>query len=76
MRIRTKVVANGFDERAEHPFSPINRIALHIVWALILLIPLHTAAQQSNRNKSARRYVIPAPIYHFTSGTSALGIPF
>jgi hypothetical protein len=59
-----------------NPFSPINRTAFHIVWALFLLIPLNAAAQQANRNKSVRRHIIPAPIYRFTSGTSALGIPF
>jgi hypothetical protein len=56
--------------------SPIKRTALQIVWALILLIPLHIAAQRANRNESARTSVIPAPNYHFASGTRALGIPF
>jgi hypothetical protein len=56
--------------------SPIKRTALQIVWALILLIPSHIAAQRANRNESARTSVIPAPNYHFASGTRALGIPF
>lgn len=56
--------------------SPIKRTAFQIVWALILLIPLHIAAQRANRNESARTSVIPAPNYHFASGTRALGIPF
>ena len=56
--------------------SPIKRTALQIVWALILLIPLHIAAQRANRNESARTSVTPAPNYHFASGTRALGIPF
>ena len=56
--------------------SPIKRTALQIVWALILLIPLHIAAQRTNRNESARTSVTPAPNYHFASGTRALGIPF
>src|SRR5207244_11673236 len=47
-----------------------------IVWALILLIPLHTAAQQATSRKPAQKPVAPAPNYHFTSGASALGIPF
>ena len=58
-----------------HTFSSVNQIAVHIVWALILLIPLHTTAQQI-RDKTGRKPVNPAPNYHFTSGTSALGIPF
>ena len=57
-------------------FGPIKRPALQIVWALVLLLPLHGAAQRANRNESARTPVIPAPNYHFASGTSALGIPF
>jgi hypothetical protein len=57
-------------------FSPINRMAIHVVWASILLIPLHAAAQRVNRDESARTPVVPAPNYHFTSGASALGIPF
>ena len=56
--------------------SPIKRTALQIVWALILLIPLHIAAQRANRNESAQTSIIPAPNYHFASGTRALGIPF
>src|SRR6266403_5930410 len=59
-----------------HTFSPMYRVAFHIVWASILLIPLHTAAQPASRRKPGRKPVIPAPSYHFTSGTSALGIPF
>ncbi len=58
-----------------HIFGPINRIAVHIVLGSILLIPLPTAAQQI-RNKTGRSPVIPEPNYRFTSGTSALGIPF
>ena len=58
-----------------HSFSLIYRIAVHIICALILLIPLHTAAQQATRRKPGRP-VIPAPNYRFTSGASALGIPF
>ncbi|MDX6501543.1 MAG: hypothetical protein QOG23_4803 [Blastocatellia bacterium] len=57
-------------------FSLIRRTAFHIIWASILLIPLHAAAQGVNRNESARTPVIPAPNYHFAYGTSALGIPF
>jgi hypothetical protein len=57
-------------------FSPIKRTALHVVWALVLLIPFHAAAQRANRNESTRTPVLPAQNYHFTSGTSALGIPF
>jgi len=56
-----------------HTFSPVNQIAVHIVWTSILLIPLHNAAQQAIRNEPAGK---PAPNYHFRSGTSALGIPF
>ena len=59
----------------KHPFSPIYRVAVHIVWALILLIPVHTAAQQTS-NKIGGQPVTHAPSYHFASGTSALGIPF
>src|SRR6266403_5148919 len=58
-----------------HTFSSVNQIAVHIVWALILLIPLHTTAQQI-RDKTGRKPVNPAPNYHFASGTSSLGIPF
>jgi hypothetical protein len=58
-----------------HSFSLIYRITVHIICALILLIPLHTAAQQATRRKPGRP-VIPAPNYRFTSGASALGIPF
>ncbi len=58
-----------------HTFSSVNQIAVHIVWALILLIPLHTTAQQI-RDKTGRNPVNPAPNYRFASGTSALGIPF
>ncbi|MDX6529245.1 MAG: hypothetical protein QOH41_1535 [Blastocatellia bacterium] len=57
-------------------FSPIKRTALQIVWALVLLIPLHTAAQQTIRNKPQPKPVIPVPNYHFASGTSSLRIPF
>jgi len=49
---------------------------VQIVWASILLNPLHSAAQRPIRNKPAQKPVAPAPNYHFTSGTSALGIPF
>src|SRR6266568_476892 len=59
-----------------HTFSPIYRVAVHIVSASILLISLHTATQQASRRKPGRKPVIPAPSYHFTSGTSKLGIPF
>ncbi len=59
-----------------HSFSLIYRIAVHIICALILLIPLYTAAQQATRRKPGRKPVIPGPNYRFTSGTSALGIPF
>jgi hypothetical protein len=59
-----------------HTFIAIKRTALHIVWASILLIPLHTAARHAIRNKPGRTQVISAPSYRFTSGTSALGIPF
>ncbi len=59
-----------------HTFSPVNQIAVHIVWTSILLIPLHNAAQQAIRNEPAGKPVNPAPNYHFRSGTSALGIPF
>jgi PDZ domain/Aspartyl protease len=59
-----------------HTFSPIRRIAVHIVWASILLIPLPAAAPRAIPNKPRRKPIIPAPNYHFTSGTSALGIPF
>src|SRR6266404_2523413 len=58
-----------------HTFSSVHQIAVHIVWALILLIPLHTTAQQI-RDKTGRNPVNPAPNYRFASGTSALGIPF
>src|SRR6267143_5486380 len=57
-------------------FSPIGQIAAHFVWVLILLNPLDGAAQQPIRNEPARKQVASAPNYHFTSGTSALGIPF
>jgi hypothetical protein len=59
-----------------HTLSAIKQTALHIIWASVLLIPLHTAAQQGIGNKPARKAIIPAPSYRFTSGTSALGIPF
>lgn len=59
-----------------HNFSLIYRIAVHIICALILLIPLHTTAQQATRRKPGRKPVIPGPNYRFTSGASALGIPF
>ncbi len=58
-----------------HTFSSVNQIAVHIVWALILLTPLPMAAQQI-RDKTERNPVNPAPNYRFASGTSALGIPF
>jgi hypothetical protein len=64
------------DKQMRHTFSAIKRTALHVVGASVLLIPLHTAAQQAIRNKPGRTQVISAPNYHFTSGTSALGIPF
>jgi hypothetical protein len=51
-------------------------MALYVVLASVLLIPPHIAAQQAIRNEPARRPIIPAPNYHFTSGTSAFGIPF
>src|SRR2546428_6337637 len=57
-----------------HAFSLIYRLAVHIIWASILLIPLDTAAQQAISRKPGRKPV--APNYHFTSGTSALEIPF
>jgi hypothetical protein len=56
-------------------FNLINQITVHIVWASILLTPLPIAAQQIG-DKTGRKPVNPAPNYHFTSGTSALGIPF
>jgi hypothetical protein len=59
-----------------HTFSPIKRAALHLVWASVLLIPFHAAAQQAISNKPRRAPAIPARNYQFTSGTSALGIPF
>lgn len=59
-----------------HTVSPIKRTALVIVWAVVLLIPLHIAAQEVIRNKPRRMPVIPAQNYHFTSGNCALGIPF
>ncbi len=58
-----------------HTFSSVNQIAVHIVWALILLIPLPTTAQQI-RDKTGRKPVNPAPNYRFASGTSAQAIPF
>src|SRR5258708_664328 len=58
-----------------HSFRLIYRIAVHIVWVSILLTPLPMAAQQI-RDKTGRNPVNPAPNSHFTSGTSALGIPF
>jgi hypothetical protein len=58
-----------------HTFSSIHQIAVHIVWALILLIPLHTTAQQI-RDKTARKPENSAANYRFASGTSAQGIPF
>jgi hypothetical protein len=57
-------------------FSRISQIAAHIVWVLILLNPLHGAAQRRIRNEPARKPVASTANYHFTSGTSALGIPF
>jgi hypothetical protein len=59
-----------------HSFSLIHRIAVHIICALILLIPLYTAAQQATPRKPGRKPVIPGPNYRFTAGTGALGIPF
>jgi hypothetical protein len=59
-----------------HSFSLIHRIAVNISCALILLIPLYTAAQQATPRKPGRRPVITGPNYRFTAGTSALGIPF
>ena len=56
--------------------TPITRTALVIVWAIVLLIPLHIAAQDAIRNKPRQKPVIPAQNYHFTSGNSALEIPF
>src|SRR5437016_5595836 len=56
-------------------FNLVNQITVHIVWASILLTPLPIAAQQIG-DKTGRKPVNPAPNYHFTSGTSALGIPF
>lgn len=57
-------------------FGPIRRTVLHVVWALVLLVPFHAAAQRANRSESARTPVTPARNYHFASGTRALGIPF
>src|SRR5882724_4198037 len=50
--------------------------ALALVVTLGVAAPANGAAQRPIHNTHAQRPVAPAPNYHFTSGTSALGIPF
>src|SRR5882724_1947622 len=50
--------------------------ALALVVTLGVAAPANGAAQRPIHNTHAQRPVAPAPNYHFTSGTSSLGIPF